>query len=132
MVLTKNLGPKHSIMTALPDTRALRIAPNEIHISDSTLYHTLYSQDHTYEKPEFFYGAFGTPHSVFVETDRGLHRARRKQLNNFFSKTSIRGMQGVLRGRMERLCALFTEMSDQGPVNIYNAVRYVMLSGIGI
>lgn len=122
-VLTGNLGHKHALMTALPDTSALRISPNEIHISDSKLYHTLYSQDHAYEKPEFFYGAFGTPHSVFVETDRGLHRARRKQLNNFFSKTSIRGMQGVLRAKVERLCALFTEMSDQGPVNIYNAVR---------
>lgn len=125
MVLAGNL--KHTlIITALPDTRALRISPNEIHISDSTLYHTLYSQDNSYEKPEFFYSAFGTPHSVFVETDRGLHRARRKQLNSFFSKTSIRGMQDVLRGKLDQLCALLTQMSDQGPVNIYNAVRYVM------
>lgn len=119
-------------MTALPDTRALRISPNEIHISDSTFYHTIYSQDHSFEKPEFFYGAFGTPHSVFVETDKGLHRARRKQLSSFFSKTSIRGMQGFLRGKVERLCALLTEMSDQGPVNINNAVRHVLLLSIGI
>lgn len=132
MVLTGNLGPEHALMTALPDTRALRISPNEIHISDPTFYHTIYSQDHTYEKPEFFYGAFGTPHSVFVETDRGLHRARRKQLSSFFSKTSIRGMQGVLRGKVERICALLTEMSDQGPVNINNAVRHVLLLSIGI
>ncbi|KAM3065584.1 hypothetical protein ACMFMF_010806 [Clarireedia jacksonii] len=105
------------------NTRALRISPNEIHISDSSLYHTIYSQDHVYTKHPYFYSTFGTPHSVFVETDQALHRQRRKKMNNFFSKGSIRGMQHLLYKKMEKLCTVITVMSDKGPLNIYNAVR---------
>ncbi|KAL4902025.1 hypothetical protein BDW74DRAFT_181183 [Aspergillus multicolor] len=105
------------------NTRALRISPNELHIQDSSLYHTIYSQDHAYAKDAYFYAAFGTPHSLFVETDRTLHRQRRKMLNNFFSKSSIRNMQGLLYQRVDKLCLQIVRLSDKGPMNIYNAIR---------
>ncbi|KAF7536163.1 hypothetical protein G7054_g4763 [Neopestalotiopsis clavispora] len=96
------------------NTRALRIGPNEIHISDSTLYHTIYSQDHVYTKDPYFYDAFGTPHSVFVETDRELHRQRRKCLSRFFSKASVRERAG----------------GGKEPINIYNAARCLTIDVI--
>ncbi|KAL3473187.1 cytochrome P450 [Aspergillus californicus] len=105
------------------NTRALRISPNEIHISDSSLYHTIYSQDHIYTKHPYFYAGFGTPHSVFVETDKTLHQQRRRKMNRFFSKGSIRGMQRMLYAKVERLCTVITELSERGPLNIYSAVR---------
>lgn len=114
-----------TLIPKLSDTRALRIGPNEIHISHSALYHTLYSQDHAFMKQSFFYEVFGTPHSVFVETDRVLHRQRRKILSNFFSKGSIRGMKHLLYEKVQTLCTVMSRMSDEGPLNIYNAVRSV-------
>ncbi|KAL0939306.1 cytochrome p450 [Colletotrichum truncatum] len=119
------LGPVKSNMEDpwIPDTRALRIGPNELHISDSTLYHTLYSQDHAFAKHPYFYEAFMTPHSVFVETDRSLHRQRRKMLNNFFSKSSIRGMQHLLYEKVNNLCTIVSGMDKNHSLNIYNAVR---------
>ncbi|KAH7205127.1 cytochrome P450 [Fusarium redolens] len=113
----------HRKYSNLPDTRGLRIGPNEIHISDSTLYHNLYSQDHSFAKEQSFYDTFGTPHSVFVETDRGLHRQRRKLLNNFFSKTSIRNMQNILYEKVSTLSDIMSNLGDEESVNIYNAVR---------
>ncbi|KAL4899883.1 hypothetical protein BDW74DRAFT_105802 [Aspergillus multicolor] len=105
------------------NTRALRISPNEIHISDANLYHTIYSQDQAYLKHADFYAGFGTPHTAVVETDRALHRQRRKKMNNFFSKASVRAMHHLLYEKVDRLCTVVMGMSDKGPLNIYNAVR---------
>ncbi|ETS76939.1 hypothetical protein PFICI_10813 [Pestalotiopsis fici W106-1] len=112
------------------NTRVLRVGPNEVHISDSSLYHTIYSQDHAFTKDPYFYDAFGTPHSVFVETDRALHRQRRKLLGKFFSKTSKRELQNVLYRQMEKLCNLLAKRSEtdsEEPLNIYNAARCLTL-----
>ena len=109
----------------LIETRVLRISPNELHISDSTVYHTIYSQDHAFLKHDYFYEAFLTPHSVSEETDPILHRQRRKMLNNFFSKSSIRRMQHLIYDKVEKLCTVLSENSGKGPLNIHNAVRYV-------
>ncbi|KAI4958932.1 hypothetical protein J4E86_002652 [Alternaria arbusti] len=71
-------------------TRTLRIGPNELHITDPALYRTIYSQNYAFPKSKSFYDAFAAHHSVFVESDKELHRVRRKLLSNFFSKTHIR------------------------------------------
>ncbi|OAL43320.1 cytochrome P450 [Pyrenochaeta sp. DS3sAY3a] len=105
------------------NTRALRIGPNELHITDPGLYHTIYSQRHTYTKQQYFYDAFNTPHSVFVETDPNLHRVRRKMLSNFFSKMSIRSMEGILASKIQLLCKRLSETKGDGPINLYHAFR---------
>ncbi|OBR07631.1 Cytochrome p450 [Colletotrichum higginsianum IMI 349063] len=105
------------------NTRALRIAPNEIHITDSALYHTIYSQRHTFTKQAHFYSAFMKPYSVFVETDVELHRQRRKQLSNFFSKMSIRSIEGILLSKVATLCKRISETRFNGPVNFYQTFR---------
>jgi hypothetical protein len=108
------------------DTRALRIGPNELHLSDSTLYHTVYSQGHSFAKHAHFYDAFGTVPSLFLERDRDRHRQRRKALGRFFSKASIRGMQRLLSAKVEALCDLISAKANEGPVNFYNAARCVL------
>ncbi|AEO69084.1 uncharacterized protein THITE_43879 [Thermothielavioides terrestris NRRL 8126] len=105
------------------NTRALRIGPNELHLSDSTLYHTVYSQGHSFAKHAHFYDAFGTVPSLFLERDRDRHRQRRKALGRFFSKASIRGMQRLLSAKVEALCDLISAKANEGPVNFYNAAR---------
>ena len=111
-------------MTAWTDTRVLRIGPNELHITDPTLYHTIYSQRYTFRKQKSFYDSFNTPHSVFVEDDRDLHRVRRKLLSNFFSKTSVRAMNQTLITKANMMCDRMSEMKGDGAINLYHAFRY--------
>ncbi|CAN9098161.1 unnamed protein product [Alternaria alternata] len=105
------------------DTRVLRIGPNELHITDPTLYHTIYSQRYTFPKQRSFYDAFNTPHSVFVEHDGELHRARRKLLSNFFSKSSVRAMNKILLAKVTIMCNRIDEMKGNGAINLYHAFR---------
>ncbi|KAJ4316651.1 hypothetical protein N0V94_005332 [Neodidymelliopsis sp. IMI 364377] len=112
------------------NTRALRIAPNELHITDPRLYHTIYSQRYTYTKQKFFYDGFNTPHSVFVETDKDLHRSRRKMLNNFFSKASVRSIEGILKTKIAVLCNRLSETRGDGAINMYHAFRCLTIDFI--
>ncbi|KAF2628596.1 cytochrome P450 [Macroventuria anomochaeta] len=65
------------------NTRSLPIAPNKLDLSDSTSYHTMYSQHRTLTKT----------------TDLELRRQRRKALNSF-SKSSIQSMQQILYSKV--------------------------------
>ncbi|KAB2102850.1 hypothetical protein AG0111_0g8982 [Alternaria gaisen] len=105
------------------NTRVLRIGPNELHITDPMLYHTIYSQRYTFPKQKSFYDAFNTPHSVFVEHDGELHRARRKLLSNFFSKSSVRAMNKILLTKVTIMCDRIAEMKGNGAINLYHAFR---------
>lgn len=58
------------------DSKAIRIAPNELHIDDVKMYKEIYNQTATYTKQPDFYAGFGTPHSVFAEHDLNLHKQR--------------------------------------------------------
>ena len=49
----------------LPECQAIRIAPNELHLTDASLYKTIYSQTSKFHKYAPFYGAFGIPHLTF-------------------------------------------------------------------
>ncbi|CAN9099470.1 unnamed protein product [Alternaria alternata] len=118
----KNGFPEQNIDDEI-DTRVLRIGPNELHITDPTLYHTIYSQRYTFPKQRSFYDAFNTPHSVFVEHDGELHRARRKLLSNFFSKSSVRAMNKILLAKVTIMCNRIDEMKGNGAINLYHAFR---------
>ncbi|KAF7171749.1 hypothetical protein CNMCM5623_004041 [Aspergillus felis] len=61
--------------------KAVRIGPNELHLSDVSLYKTIYNQTTPYLKEHGFYDGFLTPHTIFAETDPQLHKDRRKMLN---------------------------------------------------
>ncbi|KAH6858880.1 cytochrome P450 [Alternaria rosae] len=104
-------------------TRALRIGPNELHITEPRLYHTIYSQSYAFSKQQYFYEAFGAPHSVFVEGNKELHRVRRKLLSNFFSKTHIRSMEKTLLSKATLLCDRISETKGNGAINFYYAFR---------
>ncbi|KAH3947302.1 hypothetical protein HBH98_125320 [Parastagonospora nodorum] len=105
------------------NTRALRIAPNELHITDSEQYHTVYSQRHTFLKPEGFYQGFGIAHSTFTESDVNLHRERRRMLSPFFSKSSTRALEKVLFSKVNKLCERISAARPNGPVHLYQGFR---------
>ncbi|KAI8651118.1 hypothetical protein NCS55_01355000 [Fusarium keratoplasticum] len=105
------------------NSHAIRIAPNELHITDVALYKTIYSQNDPWTKDGNFYAAFGTPHSVFVETDHGLHRQRRKLLNPFFSRAGVLNVQGLISEKATTLSARLRKLPPGFKVNLYNAFR---------
>ncbi|KAJ4135277.1 hypothetical protein NW768_004899 [Fusarium equiseti] len=104
-------------------SHAIRIAPNELHITDVSLYNKIYSQKDPWPKNGDFYAAFGTPHSLFVETDHGLHRERRKLLNPYFSRGGVLNVQDLIQEKAATLGARFQKLPPGFRVNLYNALR---------
>ncbi|PTD11921.1 Cytochrome P450 monooxygenase yanH [Fusarium culmorum] len=103
------------------NSKAIRIAPNELHIDDVKMYKQIYNQTATYTKEPDFYAGFGTPHSVFVEHDPNLHKQRRRLLNPYFSRRAIGEIENLLKDKVEQLGKRIDRQN--GPYNIFNAVR---------
>ncbi|RGP81376.1 hypothetical protein FLONG3_520 [Fusarium longipes] len=103
------------------NSRAIRIAPNELHIDDVKLYKTIYNQTSTYTKYEGFYAGFNTPHTVFAEHVPNLHKERRRRLNPFFSRRAIGQLEPLLNEKISELGRRID--SQSGPYNIFNAIR---------
>ena len=106
-------------------SHAIRIAPNELHISDASLYKTIYSQTSPYLKHPEFYAAFGTPHTLFTEDDPALHKARRRLLNPFFSRAGILRVEPSIVAKVKGLLERIERLRKTQSINIYNAFRCV-------
>ncbi|GKU08933.1 unnamed protein product [Fusarium langsethiae] len=85
------------------------------------MYKEIYNQTSTYVKQADFYAGFGIPHSVFVEHDPDLHKQRRRRLNPYFYRRAIGELETLLKDKVEQLGNRID--SQNGPYNIYNAVR---------
>ncbi|KAJ1328957.1 benzoate 4-monooxygenase [Microdochium nivale] len=107
-------------------TRALRIAPDELHITDPTLYKVIYKQSNPFPKVEEFYlGFMALSPTSFTEVDPHKHRERRRMLNNLFSKASVLKLeklifdgQNILLKKIDRLC-------DKQLIDICGAMRLI-------
>lgn len=107
-------------------THALRICPNELHLSDVTKFKTIYNQSRPFSKQASFYEGFGTPHTVFVETDFALHKERRRLLNPFFAWSGILKLEPTLQKHIEALRSKLCKLSERGqPIVAKNAFRCV-------
>ncbi|KAM0716121.1 hypothetical protein Q7P37_008635 [Cladosporium fusiforme] len=107
-------------------TNALRIGPNELHISDVSLYHRIYSQRTQYHKQENLYEGFGTPDALFAQVDVALHKKRRQQLSPFFARAGILRLEPTIREHTFKLRAKITILIRQGkPIFANNAFRCV-------
>lgn len=105
------------------DTQALRIGPNELHITDASLYKVIYSQVNPFPKHAPFYDGFNTPHTVFAECDPGLHKERRRMLNPLFSRVGVFKLEPIIQQKMGMLIHKIYHLSDKGPINTYDAFR---------
>ncbi|OCT50238.1 cytochrome P450 oxidoreductase [Cladophialophora carrionii] len=103
--------------------KAVRIGPNELHLTDTSLYKTIYSQTKPWPKDADFYSGFGTPHTLFVEHDVALHKERRRLLNSFFSKSTIQSLEPMIVDKVKILMARIDRLDSSKPVNIGNAAR---------
>ncbi|KAG5796274.1 hypothetical protein H9Q69_004700 [Fusarium xylarioides] len=114
-------GPKALDPNGEWNTKALRIAPNEIHISDPSIHKIIYSQTAPYDKPDSFYQCFNNPHSLTSETDQSLHRERRRLLNPYFSKKAVGDLSPLVWSKIEKLENKLR--IPKGPLDAYDAVR---------
>ncbi|CAG8153215.1 unnamed protein product [Penicillium nalgiovense] len=105
------------------NTQALRIGPNELHISDVNLYKVIYGQSSPFPKYAPFYEGFNTPHTVFAECDPLLHKQRRRMLNPLFSRVGLFKMEPVIQQKIKILVEKIRLLAGNGPVNVYDAFR---------
>ncbi|PKX89191.1 cytochrome P450 [Aspergillus novofumigatus IBT 16806] len=103
--------------------KAIRIGPNELHLTDVSLYKTIYNQTTPYLKEHGFYDGFLTPHTIFAETDPQLHKERRKMLNPMFSKMGVRKLEPVIQKKILTLGKKIKAIASSGPINVYDAYR---------
>ncbi|GME36167.1 putative cytochrome p450 [Neofusicoccum parvum] len=104
-------------------TKALRIGPNELHISDVSLYKVIYSQVNPFPKHAGFYDEFNTPHTLATETNRDLHKERRKLLNPLFSRAAVTKLEPVILEKIHAMGTKIKRISNLGPIDIDDAVR---------
>ncbi|PYH67698.1 cytochrome P450 [Aspergillus vadensis CBS 113365] len=104
-------------------TQALRIGPNELHITDVHMYKVIYSQSKPFPKHAEFYEAFNTPHTVFTEIDAGMHKERRRLLNPFFSRAGVFKLEPIIHEKAEILMNKIRRLENSHTVNVYDAFR---------
>ena len=94
----------------------MRITPDELHISDSSFWETLYSRTARSDKYEWSAGRFGNNGSIFTTSNSQLHKLRRGALNPVFSKRSILSFQPTIRAKIDTLCDHVAEFHESGEV----------------
>ncbi|VZH91486.1 unnamed protein product [Fusarium fujikuroi] len=104
-------------------TKALRIGPNHLHISDSSLYKVIYSQANPFPKEQAFYDTFESHHTTFSETDAQLHKQRRKLLSPLFSKSGVSKLEQLILEKVEETKEKVNRISKHGPINMWPAFR---------
>ncbi len=120
------LSPCHAGHVLIYDvigTKALRIGPKQLHLSDVNLYKRIYSQTNPFPKEPAFYECFKTPHTLFVETDPTLHKERRKLLNPLFSRAGVQKLEPVIVDKIHEVDAKIRNIYKAGPVETSNMFR---------
>jgi cytochrome P450 len=97
----------------------IRISPWEVHISDPDYYPTLYCSSASQQKRDktaWFTKAFGLDLSTFGTVDHDTHKLRRGALGFYFSMTSVRKLEALIRDRALALVKRFDEFKESGEV----------------
>ncbi|KAL4916460.1 cytochrome P450 [Aspergillus aurantiobrunneus] len=106
-------------------TKALRIGPNELHITDVSLYKVIYNQSKPFLKYPTFYEGFNAPHTLFSELDEGVHKERRRLMNPLFSRASLLKVEPVMHAKMEAFMKKIERLQDTHTINVVDAFRCV-------
>ncbi|KAF5496250.1 Cytochrome P450 monooxygenase sdnE [Colletotrichum fructicola] len=113
-------------MLKVTDAKAIRIAPNELHITDTNLYKVIYRQSNPFPKNEPFYLAFNAPSpTVFTEMDEAKHKERRRMLNPMFSRAGVLKLEGLIRERLALLEIKIERLREKQNIDFYDAFRLV-------
>ncbi|KAK6356042.1 hypothetical protein TWF718_000416 [Orbilia javanica] len=88
----------------------IRIGPNELHINDPSFYKTMFCTNDKFPVHAPSYNWLGTL-DTFIGAPPTVHRARRSLVNPFFSKASVRGIEGSIRKHVNNLVNLINPRS---------------------
>ncbi|KAI5848510.1 cytochrome P450 [Morchella snyderi] len=81
----------------------VRIAPNEVAISDPDFYNKVHYPGSQFEKDPVTYDAFGFGDSIFTTPTNELHAKRRAPIKDYFARRSILAVEPVLLGTIKKL-----------------------------
>jgi cytochrome P450 len=107
------------------DSHAIRIGPNELHLSDPKLYATIYNIDGRYSKDRKFYLAFGTPDTIFTTHDSIRSKSMRHTVAPMFARGAILKAQPLIIDTLKQLAQRLQERGLDRPVNGYNLCRII-------
>lgn len=121
------------VTTSFAQGPVVRIAPNEVHLSNPDNYDRIYHMSSKFTKDPTHYHASGAADGMFGTVSNALHRRRRGPLNPFFSRRAVLDLQPIVRDKANRLCHLLRHDDDhQRPqaVDLYLAFRAVSIDVI--
>jgi cytochrome P450 len=104
-------------------SHAIRIAPNELHLSDPKLYKTIYSSGQQYPKAPIFYKGFGPEFGLFTTTDIAAHKIIRRRLAPSLSHSSAARAQPLMVDTLRQLALKFEARGYDKSINVYNWCR---------
>ncbi|OLL21888.1 Isotrichodermin C-15 hydroxylase [Neolecta irregularis DAH-3] len=130
-------GKRHLVLQKLHKKYGtfVRIAPNEVSISDYRALMSIYGHDPGCEKSSG-YVAFqpteDSPSLVSVR-DRGLHSRMRKPLNKAFSQRAIESMEPLIKEQIDVFCHSLSKFGKNGkiPLDITQWVTYLTFDVLG-
>jgi hypothetical protein len=103
----------------------VRIAPNEIHLSDPENYDRIYTIGSKFDKDPVFYSALGTD-NTFAISSNVIHRQMRAPLNPFFSRRAILDLEDMVHGKVESLCRVLENCMEHGlAMNLHDGYRAI-------
>jgi cytochrome P450 len=112
----------------------VRIAPNEVDISDGAAINTIYVKNGGFMKNKC-YTNFDIDlfHTLFSALDPAHRAVRSKAVVNMFSQSNIREGQGIIRGCVQRMVDRMKKESENSmgaPVNLLNITRSLALDAV--
>lgn len=93
----------------------VRINPHELHIKDPEFYNDIYAIERR-NKYQWFVNMAGAPGSIFATADEGLHRMRRRPLDNFFSKKAVTDLEPLISEKVQKLIHRFAQAANIGDI----------------
>ncbi|PKS08510.1 hypothetical protein jhhlp_004895 [Lomentospora prolificans] len=105
----------------------VRVAPNEIHLSDPEDYDVIYSVGSKFYKAASFYGALGVYVMFSVESNED-HRRLRAPMSHFFSRRAVFDLEALVQAKVRKLCRRMHEALDAGkPVDLRAGTRAISI-----
>ncbi|KAG4419518.1 hypothetical protein IFR04_007312 [Cadophora malorum] len=109
----------------------IRIAPNEIHLSEPENHEKIYRTGSKYTKEPNFYAAFGCETSAFSTPSNELHRVRRAALNPLFSRKRVLDLEDVVQSKVGKLDQRLRDAATTGDeVDLHYGLRAISVDTI--
>jgi cytochrome P450 len=112
----------------------VRIAPNEVDISDGTAINMIYVKNGGFIKNECYTNFdIDSFHTLFSALDPAHRAVRSKAVVNMFSQSSIREGQDIIKGCVQRMVERIKKERDDSngkPVNFLNITRSLALDAV--